>query len=87
MNNQEICQSCGMPLKKDPNRGGTNADNSISENYCSFCFRDGMFLDEGTSLREKIEKNIQMAVKLGMLESEARTFAESTLPRLKRWSS
>ena len=28
------CQSCGMPLSRDPNGGGTNADGSASAMYC-----------------------------------------------------
>ena len=81
-----ICQSCGMPLDKDPHGGGTNADKSISAKYCSFCFRDGKFVDEGISLREKIEKNVQLAIaKLGIPENEARNKAENTLPFLERW--
>jgi len=58
----QICQSCGMPLDSDPNGGGTNADHSISTEYCSFCFSGGKFLDQGITLREKIEKNVQLAV-------------------------
>ena len=57
-----ICQSCGMPLDKDPNQGGTNSDQSRSDQYCSFCFQDGKFTDEGITLQEKIDKNIRMAV-------------------------
>lgn len=37
------CQSCGMPLKKSPNGGGSNADGSISKAYCSYCFVMGKF--------------------------------------------
>lgn len=86
--NLQICQSCGMPLDKDPNNGGTNADNSISSKYCSFCFKDGKFLDEGISLQEKIDKNIQIAVsRMGIPESKARELAESLLPNLERWKS
>ena len=59
-NKINICQSCGMPLNKDPKKGGTNADNSISDKYCSFCYKDGKFLDEGISLKEKIDKNIKI---------------------------
>jgi hypothetical protein len=82
----KICQSCGMPLEKDPNQGGTNADHSKSNTYCSFCYQDGKFYDEGCSLQEKIEKNIHLAVtKLGITESNARTMAESILPNLERW--
>ena len=37
------CQSCGMPLKKDPQTGGTNADGSKSTMYCSYCYDRGAF--------------------------------------------
>ena len=37
----KFCQSCGMPMKKDPEGGGTNADGSKSPDYCSYCFRNG----------------------------------------------
>jgi hypothetical protein len=86
MKKNQICQSCGMPLDKDPNKGGTNTDKSISEKYCSFCFKDGKFLDEGISLQEKIEKNIQIAVSRGNIpENKARKMAENLLPTLERW--
>lgn len=82
----KICQSCGMPLQNDPNQGGTEADGSISDQFCGFCFKDGSFLDEGISLSEKINKNIQIAVtKLKMDEDKARTLAESIIPYLDRW--
>ncbi len=83
-----ICQSCGMPLDKDPNKGGTNADNSKSEKYCSFCFENGTFKDEGTTLQEKINKNVQIAVaRMGIPESKAREMAENLLPNLERWKN
>jgi hypothetical protein len=89
MNSQtKICQSCGMPLDKDPNMGGTNADNSKSDKYCSFCYRNGKFTDEGSTLKQKIEKNIQIAVSMMHIpESEARSMAERVLPNLERWRS
>jgi hypothetical protein len=81
-----ICQSCGMPLDKDPNNGGTNIDKGKSEKYCSFCYRDGKFVDSGITLREKIEKNVQIAVsKMGIPENKARQMAESIIPNLERW--
>ena len=87
-NNVRICQSCGMPLDKDPDRGGTNSDGNKSDKYCSFCFQNGKFTDEGITLKEKIEKNIQIAVsRLNIPESKAREMAESLLPNLERWKS
>ncbi|OFX55505.1 MAG: hypothetical protein A2046_09855 [Bacteroidetes bacterium GWA2_30_7] len=84
----KICQSCGMPLDKDPNKGGTNMDNSKSEKFCSFCFTKGKFHDEGINLHEKIEKNIKIAVeKLGISELKAREMAENILPSLERWKA
>lgn len=87
MENQiKICQSCGMPLDKDPNAGGTNIDNSKSDKFCSFCFKAGEFTDKEISLQEKIEKNIQIAVaRMNITESEARQMAENILPNLERW--
>jgi hypothetical protein len=83
-----ICQSCGMPLDKDPNQGGTNSDQSRSDQYCSFCFQDGKFTDEGITLQEKIDKNIRLAVTiLNIPEDKARQMAESVLPILKRWKT
>ena len=85
-NQAKICQSCGMPLDRDPGQGGTNADNSRSSKYCSFCYKDGKFLDEGISLQQKIEKNIQIAVaRMNVPESKAREMAEGLLPTLERW--
>ena len=81
-----ICQSCGMPLEKDPNKGGTNGDGSLSKMYCSFCFKDGKFLDGNISLQEKIENNVRIAVnQMKMPEKEARQMAEKILPTLERW--
>lgn len=39
------CESCLMPLNKDP---GTRESNR----YCSLCFRDGKLCYEGSNLKE-----------------------------------
>ena len=39
-----VCQSCGMPMHKDPGGGGTEKDGSHSGKYCSLCYGDGAFL-------------------------------------------
>jgi hypothetical protein len=80
-----ICQSCGMPLDKDSNKRGTNPDKSKSVKYCSFCFQDGHFRDEGITLQQKIAKNVEIAVKMGIPENQAIEMAESILPKLERW--
>lgn len=46
------CQSCGMPLDKDRNGGGSEVDGSHSRKYCSFCYRGGDFVDPDLTLRQ-----------------------------------
>jgi hypothetical protein len=40
----KFCQSCGMPMKRDPQGGGTNADGSINENYCKLLSKRRIYL-------------------------------------------
>ncbi len=47
MSKKEICQSCGIPLHKDPQAGGTEKDGSKNSKYCSYCYNDGRFTFEG----------------------------------------
>ncbi len=80
-----ICQSCGMPLNKEENRG-TNSDNSKSEEYCKFCFQEGKFTDPERTMEEQINSGIEMSKKLWIPEEKAREIAYNTIPKLKRWS-
>lgn len=79
-----ICQSCGMPLRSE-NDLGTNSDGSKSQDYCHFCFVGGKFLDEGITLEQKMDKNVEMAKKMNIPEDKARALAERIIPSLKRW--
>ncbi|HEX9221440.1 MAG TPA: zinc ribbon domain-containing protein [Gemmatimonadaceae bacterium] len=79
-----VCQSCGMPLSKDPLGGGTNADGSLSSEYCSHCYRKGVFTQPNITAQE------MTALVEGKLRSMhfprflARRFAKE-VPTLRRW--
>jgi hypothetical protein len=73
-----------MPMTKDTDYG-TSKDETKNNAYCTFCYREGKFTDEGITLEQKIEKNVQIAVKMGWPEEKAPEMAESTIPKLKRW--
>ena len=73
-----------MPLEREE-QSGTEEDGSRSKEYCIFCYKSGKFTDEGITMEEKIEKNIEIAKKMGMDEKKAREMAESTIPKLRRW--
>lgn len=44
MRNYKYCQSCGYPMNKVPNGGGTEKDGSINKKYCHMCYENGEFL-------------------------------------------
>ena len=80
------CQSCGMPLGRDPLGGGTNVDGSRSEEFCSHCFRDGRFTEPDLTLPEmvkKVEEKLREKHFPGFL---ARRFARG-IPSLRRWQA
>ena len=84
-NSKMICQSCAMPMKREEDFG-VNKDGTLNKEYCSFCFQEGRFTDEGITLQEKINKLIKIGVsQFGMTEEQARIMAEQKLPDLKRW--
>jgi hypothetical protein len=78
------CQSCAMPLSKDPEHGGTNADGSKSTEYCSYCFVNGQFVDGGVSLDEYRQK-LDQILKDQKMSWFLRTMTWYQLPTLKRW--
>ena len=81
---KNICESCGMPIRRLSDFG-TRRDGSIHTEYCNYCYKKGVFTDEGISLDDKIKKNIAMAIKMGIPPEKAEIMAFSTIPRLKRW--
>jgi hypothetical protein len=48
MKENKNCQSCGMPLKEDPQGCSTNSDGTKNLKYCSYCYQNGAFTFSGT---------------------------------------
>ncbi|MFN8239602.1 MAG: zinc ribbon domain-containing protein [Bacteroidales bacterium] len=48
----KFCQSCGMPMEMDTEKGGTNQDGSKNISFCSHCYKDGKFNDSFTKAGE-----------------------------------
>lgn len=84
-----ICQSCGMPMQK-PEDFGTEADGSLSKEYCTYCYQKGAFVQECT-MEEMIEHCAQFAAQ--MKRPDGKTFSreeavrmmKTYFPHLKRW--
>lgn len=81
---KKFCQSCGMPMKHDPQNGGTNADGSKNIEYCSYCYEDGAFIGNFKSAREMQNFCVQKMNEDGMPKIVAWLFTRS-IPKLKRW--
>ena len=73
-----------MPLSKDPRGGGTNADGSLSSEYCSHCYHKGTFTQPNITAAEMttlVEGKLRSMHFPGFL---ARRFAKE-VPTLRRW--
>lgn len=83
MKANKFCQSCGMPIQKDPQKGSTNNDGSKNTTYCSYCYQGGQFTFNGTA------KEMQAFCKEKMIEQGSSKFTAwlftRNIPRLERW--
>jgi hypothetical protein len=61
------CESCLMPLSKDP---GVRE----SDKYCSYCFKDGKLCYEGNDVNEFKKVCYENMVKGGMNKIKAKFF-------------
>ena len=80
------CQSCGMPIKQDPERGGTNADGSKSTMYCSFCYSDGRFFEPDWTV-EQMQVFCKGKLKEKGFPGFFAGWMVKGLPKLERWKS
>ncbi len=78
------CQSCGMPLSKDPQGGGTEADGSLSTTYCSICYAEGAFRHPDVTVTEFQQHCVEALMRSGMPKIMAWLFTRG-IPRLERW--
>ena len=63
---------------------GDNADGSLNEDYCLYCFSEGAFTEKVT-MKQMVEICVEQMVEEGMSEKESRDHLNKILPTLKRW--
>lgn len=87
MNDKMRCQSCGMPISEVCGNLGTNANGSLTSEYCKFCFADGNFTLPNQTMQEMIQSSIEnMTGDLNMPVEQAAQLANSFIPQLRRWN-
>jgi hypothetical protein len=85
MKKNKFCQSCGMPFSGDPKGGGSEKDGAKSDMYCSYCFKDGLFLSpEITDPKQMQILCIEKMKEKGMNGILAWILTRG-IPRLERW--
>ncbi|WP_165020731.1 zinc ribbon domain-containing protein [Dysgonomonas sp. ZJ279] len=88
---EKFCQSCGMPLNTAADFG-TNKDNSVNEDYCTYCFKEGSFAQDVT-MDEMIDHCLNYLDEFNKdsdkvySKEEARATMKEYFPNLKRWKT
>ncbi len=82
----KYCQSCGMPMKRDPKGGGTKADGSKSTMYCSHCYADGKFTQPNLTADEMKLRVKSKLKEFGIPGILSGVFTRN-IPKLVRWKN
>lgn len=77
-----ICQCCGMPLEDDEIIG-KEADGTLNEDYCKWCYADGTYTY--SNMDDLIEVCVTHMVNESFSEEQAREYLKQMLPKLDYW--
>ena len=81
-----FCQSCGMPMSKDPQGGGIESDGSKSTAYCSHCYQRGQFTEPDLTAEQMMQK-VQGKLKEMHLPGMIVKALTKDIPTLGRWKT
>ncbi|MDL2225857.1 helix-turn-helix domain-containing protein [Eubacteriales bacterium OttesenSCG-928-M02] len=90
-NEAPICQSCGMTLDEEANKG-SERDGDRSNTYCIHCYQDGAFTQDRT-MEEQVESNLRFLDEwnkeqgTSFSKEEARIQLMELMPTLGRWKA
>lgn len=73
-----------MPLKKDPLGGGTSADGSTSQRFCSQCYLHGTFTTPDITA-EGMQELVRGRIKEMGFPGFLAGFFVRGIPKLERW--
>ena len=80
----QVCQSCGMPIKKDELKG-TEADGSKSQKYCKHCYKDGKFTWPDATADQMQVYCMGILTKDKHWPAFLARMATNGIPKLERW--
>jgi len=74
-----------MPLARDEQGGGTNADGTLSTAYCSHCYQAGAFTMPDLAVLE-MQERVETKLKQAGVPSTFIGKQVQKIPTLARWS-
>lgn len=80
------CQSCGMPLSKDAEGGGTEKNGNKSVMYCSHCYQNGTFTSPEMTVDKMREKVKGKLIEFGIPKMLTGLFTRN-IHKLERWNN
>jgi hypothetical protein len=80
----KFCQSCGMPMNKDPKKGGSEADGTLSPKYCSYCYTEGKFTKPDMTA-DQMKNLVKGKMKEMGFPGFTHWFFTMNIPKLERW--
>jgi len=86
MSQNKYCQSCGVPLKDDPERRGTEANGSRNDLYCCYCYQKGKFTYPNFTVKEMQDFCVTKLVEMKFPKWVARIMVRN-IPKLERWKN
>ena len=82
---KKMCQSCGIPLKKDRSNSGTEKDGNKSKEYCFYCYVEGDFTQPDWSLRQ-MQDFVNEKLRDLRIPFFLRPMMSNGIPKLRRWN-
>lgn len=84
MKKNKHCQSCGMPLKKDPNKGSKEADGPKNTKYCGYCCVNGAFTEPNLTA-EEMQDLVKRKLKKTIFPSFMAGWLTKGIPKTESW--
>jgi hypothetical protein len=74
-----------MPLSKDANRGGTEANGAKSTMFCSHCYQNGRFTQPDMTVGQ-MQDLVKGKMKEMKIPGFLSFFFTRNIPKLRRWA-
>ena len=82
--NASICQSCAMEMAEGSDFG-TEADETLSVDYCTHCYQGGEFVDPDLTIEQMSAIAADFIEADDVTMAEAKAISKTLLSDLKRW--